>query len=327
MPQRFKPSKLSFVSIIAAATMAAGLVAAPANASPPIESAYSVHGPYSTTVTSVATTSGEFLVFHPSQFQALGFASPIVTWGNGSGATPETYSAFLNHLASWGFSVIASTQTQAGSGAEVLAGAQYMVAQNAKPGSIFYHHLDPGAVAAAGHSQGAGGATRAAIANPGLIKTLVTFSLPWNGQDENGPLGAPPNGTGFVSANSSCPTALDCWYNPAQVTQPVFFVGTHGLLDWVIANPDVQRYYFEEAAGRAALGLIQLEDDHGDSNPFNDTYADHNSIQTNPARFLGYVTAWLMNTLRHNTAASSAFSGVNPEITTNANWPGSATRG
>lgn len=271
----------------------------------PVEAAYAAPGPYGTATATVA--GGAYLVYRPTDYAALGFASPIVTWGNGTDATPDMYSTLLGHLASYGFTVIASTLTNTGSGNEIDAAAHYLVAQNGTAGSVFAGHLDTGEVAAVGHSQGAGGATRAATNDPALITTLMTFSLP---------------NTIWVGTNPDCPTAGGCMYDPSQLTQPVFFVGTHGVLDLVIASPGTEKAFYGSVPGHASLGLIQTSDG---------TRADHNSIQDtavggNPGGFLGYATAWLEYRLRGDTVAAGAFSGSDPELVTNTNWPGSATK-
>jgi hypothetical protein len=54
--------------------------------------------------------------------------------------------------------------------------------------------------------------------------------------------------------------------------------------------------------------------------------ADHPSIATNPAGFLGYATAWLEYRLRGDATAATAFTGPRPELLSNANWPGSAVK-
>jgi hypothetical protein len=43
-------------------------------------------------------------------------------------------------------------------------------------------------------------------------------------------------------------------------------------------------------------------------------------------RFLGYATAWLEYQLRGNATAAGAFTGAHPELASNTDWPGSATR-
>jgi len=62
-------------------------------------------------------------------------------------------------------------------------------------------------------------------------------------------------------------------YDPAQLTQPVFFIGTHGLVDLLIAGLSTETGYFNEAPGRAALGLIATSDGR---------WADHAPLRTCP---------------------------------------------
>ncbi|MCR6487809.1 hypothetical protein M8542_33785 [Amycolatopsis sp. OK19-0408] len=77
----------------------------------------------------------------------------------------------FTHLASWGYVVAAANTGQSGSGREMLAGARYLIAENARTGSVFHDRVDTGAIAAAGHSQGGGGAI-AAGADP-LVRTTI----------------------------------------------------------------------------------------------------------------------------------------------------------
>ena len=146
----------------------------------PVQAAFTPSGPYATTTGTVTDATGTVIydLFYPGNYAALGFKSPIVTWGNGTGSAPGKYSTFLSHLASYGFTVIASTLPNTGSGHEIDAAAHYLVAQDSAAGSVFHGHLDVNEVAAVGHSQGATGAVRAATNDPALIKTVLTFSLP-----------------------------------------------------------------------------------------------------------------------------------------------------
>jgi hypothetical protein len=295
------------LTLIAWLGITAGNTAAAANN--PIEATYTPAGPFATTTGTVSDGSGTVIydIYRPADYAALGFKSPIVTWGNGTNATPDMYSTLLSHFASYGFTVIASTLTNTGSGNEIDAAAHYLVTQNGTAGSVFQGNLDVNRVAAVGHSQGAGGATRAATNDPALITTLLTFSLP---------------NTTFVGANPDCPTANDCSYNPAALTRPAFFIGTHGVLDLIIASPSTETAFYNSVAGHAALGIIQNSDGKG---------ADHNSVQNtanggNPGGELGYATAWLEYQLRGVTSAAPAFSGTQAELPANANWPGSAVR-
>jgi hypothetical protein len=289
----------------------AALIGAPtaAAAADPVETLFATPGPYATTAAAVTNSAGTavYEVFYPAAYPSLGFASPIVTWGNGTGGTPEQTSALLNHLASYGFTVIASTLPNTGSGREIDAAAHYLAAQDLTPGSAFYQHLNVNRVAAAGTSQGATGAVRAATSDPALITTVMTFSLP-------NPVWAAPN--------PDCATAADCTADPAALTQPAFFISTHGFWDSVIASPATERGFFASVSGHAALGIILNSDGRS---------ADHGSIANtaaggNPDGFLGYATAWLEYRLRGSVIAAAAFTGSHPELTANPNWPGSATK-
>ena len=275
----------------------------------PVQAAFTSPGPYATTTGTVQDAAGTVIydLYYPSHYAALGFKSPIVTWGNGTGGTPGKVSALLSHLASYGFTVIASTLPNTGSGIEIDAAAHYLAAQASATGSVFQGRLNVNEVAAVGTSQGATGAVRAATHDPALIKTVMTFSEP-------NPIWAAPN--------PDCPTAADCTADPAALTQPVFFISTHGFWDSIIASPATEKAFFLSTTVHAALGVIL----NSDGKP-----ADHASIQNtaaggNPGGFLGYATAWLEYQLRGNATAAGAFTGPHPELLANANWPGSAAK-
>jgi pimeloyl-ACP methyl ester carboxylesterase len=275
----------------------------------PVQAAFTPPGPYATTTGTVTDATGTAIydLFYPGNYAAVGFKSPIVTWGNGTGGTPAKVSTFLSHLASYGFTVIASTLPNTGSGNEIDAAARYLVTQDSAAGSVFDGHLAVDKVAAVGVSQGATGAVRAATNDPTLIKTVMTFSEP-------NPIWAAPN--------PDCATAADCTADPAALTQPVFFISTYGFWDSIIASPATERAFFLSVTVPAALGIIR----DSDGKP-----ADHASIQDtaaggNPGGFLGYATAWLEYQLRGNATAAGAFTGTHPELISNTNWPGSATK-
>jgi len=310
--RRFTASRHARVAVALSATlMLATLIGAARQPaiSYPVQAAFTPSGPYATTTGTVTDATGTVIydLFYPGNYAALGFKSPIVTWGNGTGGAPGKVSTFLSHLASYGFTVIASTLPNTGSGHEIDAAAHYLVAQDSAAGSVFHGHLDVNGVAAVGTSQGATGAVRAATNDPALIKTVLTFSLP-------NPIWAAPN--------PDCPTAADCTADPAALTQPVFFISTHGFWDSIIASPATEKAFYLSTAVHAALGIIATSD----GKP-----ADHASIQNtadggNPGGFLGYATAWLEYQLRGNATAAGAFTGTHPELVVNTNWPGSITK-
>jgi hypothetical protein len=274
----------------------------------PVESQFTGAGPYQTTSGTATDSAGNaYTTFYPSDYSALGFKSPIITWGNGTGSTPAKYTDFFNHLASYGFTVIAYNATNTGSGVEIDDGAHWLVSQNSTSGSVFFGNLDVNHVAAVGHSQGASGATRAAENDPSLITALMTFSLP---------------DPGWAGSNSDCATAADCTANTSLVTQPTFLISTHGFWDSLIAPPSTETTYYNNLSHQACMGVITNSDGKA---------ADHPSIQDsdqggNPDGLYGYATAWLEYQLLGNTSAAAAFTGTSPELLSNSNWPGSACK-
>ena len=275
----------------------------------PIQAAYTPPGPYATTTATVTDASGQVIydLFYPGNYAALGFKSPIVTWGNGTLGRPAMVSTFLDHLASYGFTVIASTSGWTGSGDQIDAAAHYLAAQDNVTGSVFHGRLDTREVAAVGASQGATGAVRAATNDPALITPVLTLSLP---------------NTIWDQPNPGCPTRADCLADPAALTQPVFFISTHGPFDAVIASPATEKAFYQSTTVPAALGIIRYSDGKR---------ADHTSIENtayggNPGGELGYATAWLEYRLLGNATAAGAFSGSHSELLSNTNWPGSAVK-
>jgi dienelactone hydrolase len=97
-----------------------------------------------------------FTLFRPTDLGQGGLCHPVITWGNGTGATPSIYKTLLNHLASHGFVVIASNSTNVAQGdpAPMLAGVSWVLEQNADPSSVMYQRIDTTHIGATGHSQG-----------------------------------------------------------------------------------------------------------------------------------------------------------------------------
>jgi hypothetical protein len=147
---------------------------------------FSTKGPYTVTKTSVDLAStGElpdagpttYAIFTPSPLDA-NCPAPVVAWGNGTGVTGSstntpagactgmatidclsgTYDFFNVYAASYGIVVIASDNSNVGSGRYHKAAIDYMMKQNADPSSPYYKKLST-RVGVSGHSQGGIGAT------------------------------------------------------------------------------------------------------------------------------------------------------------------------
>ncbi|MFI7230939.1 alpha/beta hydrolase family protein [Nonomuraea angiospora] len=263
--------------VVAAVALVLGLLARPAQAADTIEAHYKIAGPWTVTT---ADAPG-YKLYYPADLGAGGFKHPIITWGNGTNAVPTQYPGLLNQLASWGFAVVASTDTTTGTGSEMIAAAQYLIDRNTDSSSVFYGKLDVTRVGAVGHSQGAGGSVNTATKSGGIIDTVVPIALP-----------API----WVSAGDA--------FHVDQLTCPVLFVS--GSSDTIISPNSALQAYYDQVPGAAAKALLKG--------------AGHNTIQGTGGGFLGYVTAWLMYQLQGDTYARGAFAGTSPEINTNAGW-------
>ena len=275
--------------------------------------------PCSPTMTDAAAVSALYVIFYPTDLGAPGTVHPIVTWGNGTGAAPGQYSVLLTHLASWGFVVVASTNPNTGTGQEMLAAEDYLVAASADAKSPFYGRLDVDHIGAVGHSQGADGAAQALLAAdaPGSTHRFITTLLPIELPNQEW--------TCIGSTDPACPAA-ESFDSKSLIYGSVFYVD--GSKDTLIAPPtqpagtsgeqSVQAYYDATPARtpRAKGTLVG---------------ADHNDIQdrctagvgcagVGPEGYLGYITAWLLYQLRGDARARMAFAGTAPEIDRDPAW-------
>lgn len=128
-----------------------------------LEIDYQAQGPsdVTTTVTTEACDREGHVcdLYYPSDIELLD-RLPVLAWANGTGQLTENYDYWLRHLASWGFIVVSSRDTDTADGASTLDAANYVIAQSETVGSEFYRKADAARVGAAGHSQGAGSVIR-----------------------------------------------------------------------------------------------------------------------------------------------------------------------
>jgi hypothetical protein len=126
----------------------------------------SMKGSFATVVENNVGPDMAFTMFRP---MTLTKKHPLITWGNGTGTTPNVYSFLLTHLASHGFVIIASNSMNVAMGTPppMLQGVTWVGEQNADPMSPLYQHIDMDHVGATGHSQGAF-ATSSAAADPAV---------------------------------------------------------------------------------------------------------------------------------------------------------------
>lgn len=172
-----------------------------------LEIQYAARGPLETSRTSIP---GYELYFPADMLEG---EHAIITWGNGTFAIPIIYQGLLDHFASYGFVVIASTRTMTGSGEEMLAGVDWLVTENSREGSIFFNKIDVYHVGATGHSQGGGGTINAGT-DPRVTCTAPIEPTPGRVADLHGPM--------FLISGSEDLLVPESWvtastYDPALV--------------------------------------------------------------------------------------------------------------
>jgi Chlorophyllase enzyme len=114
-----------------------------------------------------------FTLYFPRGGRA-GETFPILTFGNGTFCSPTFYDEFIGHVVSYGYVVIAPNTSNTGSGAEMLQGVDWVIAQSKQSGSPLFGKVDVEHIGAFGHSQGGAGTCRAG-ADP-RVDAIATLS-------------------------------------------------------------------------------------------------------------------------------------------------------
>lgn len=246
---------------------------------------------------------GDYTVVYPTPLGEHG-DNPIVVFGGGynpNDADPVcAYKPYLEHLASWGFVVIAPNDGVVGDGSEMLAAADHMVSLDGNPSSVFHDELDTTEIATVGHSQGADGAVNAAIESDGGITSTVPIAMADSWAPRTDPPIPPPD--------------------TSRLTGPVFFV--RGAADWISTEDG---YDGTDPVYGPIYGNVEFHRDvPGAAAKATRQGSDHLDIVWSSR---GYVTAWLLYTLRGNGIAAAAFTGSSPEIAGNLGWANWQSKG
>ena len=111
------------------------------------------------------------IVFYPKELENSSEQWPVIVWANGTMCAPVLYTNLLRDLAAEGFVVVASSEIMSADGKDQSKSIDFILAENARAGSVFYGKIDAGRIAACGHSQG--GASSMAPSPP-LRKASLT---------------------------------------------------------------------------------------------------------------------------------------------------------
>jgi len=249
-----------------------------------VEEKYASPGEFEVTTMEILNELGEKLykVYSPN---SKGSMHPLIAWGNGTGALPEQYDELFRHLASWGFVVIDTYSTTTGTGKEIVAAIDYMLAQNDMPVSQFYQRIQKEQIGAAGHSQGSTGVINAHtnFEHGAVIKTVVSIALP--------------------KLKYCDPKDV---YDTSALKVPFFVMS--GTRDFII-SPSSSNKQAISSANPAIPAMMAMAKG-----------AAHTAIEHDGGQHRAYLTAWMRYQLMNDSEAMSAFKGKDAEILTNNNW-------
>lgn len=304
-----KPVFGSPIALAVLVILATGCHHTPNSPTGAIEQKYYAAGPWQVTTrlefACCDSTHHRYDIFYPTNLGANGFLHPILTWGNGTLASPSQVNYFLTHMASWGFVVIATEDPTTGSGQTILDAAKFMVQANGDPNSIFHGKLNVNAVGAFGHSQGAGGAINALLHSGGLIKTVMPIELPaqvWSAQ---------PIDTANVTSGSIffIDGSADLLISP-----PTQLPGTQG-------EQSIQAYYDAVPGSVPKLKGTLIGPNHNDIQGQPDCQHASFPCADGVYGYLGYPTAWMMDRLQGDSYAHGAFvAGTGEMFSETTNW-------
>lgn len=245
---------------------------------------------------------GKYAVWYPSELESSNTQYPVVIFANGTGSTLSTYKPFLTHLSSWGFISVGNDDENTRTGASLEETIKFLIAENEKKDSIFYHKIDLDNIGIAGHSQG-GPAVFNMVTNQehgSMVKALYA-----------------------ASATSSYHTMVmaDGWeYDISRVNIPTFL--TAGTGSWDAGNATSKEQVTDDKNGVAQgiCPLWSLQENYSllpetvDKVIARKKNVDHGDSYK---QFDGYMTAWFVYHLQGDTEAGKAFA-IGGELSANS---------
>lgn len=106
-----------------------------------------------------------YIVFYPKELENSDKAWPVAVWANGTMCAPVLYTNLLKGVAARGYIVVASSEMMSASGEGQIEAIDYIVDQSMSEDNVFCGKIDPGSIAAFGHSQGGRSSVNAASAD------------------------------------------------------------------------------------------------------------------------------------------------------------------
>jgi hypothetical protein len=168
---------LSIALSFSASPSSADAQAAPAASAWPSVTDFAARGPFAITRETNVGPDAAYDIVRPMRLGEEGRKHPIVSWNNGTLYQIDRYQDLLDHWASHGFVVMGGHTNRTAGGAVHEAAIDWLVAENARAGSVYFGMLDLTKIGASGHSQGGGATITAGADVPGPSGIVTTMPL------------------------------------------------------------------------------------------------------------------------------------------------------
>jgi dienelactone hydrolase len=152
---------------------------------------YSANGPFATVVEANVGPENAYTIIRPETLGANGFLHAPIIYGHGINAQVSGFTGFLRNVASHGFVIIARNvltggPNNAANTAAMNNGLNWILQQNATPGSIYQGKLATDRAAAMGYS--VGGTAAVDIGGHPALRTVVSIHGHISSAVQRGPL-------------------------------------------------------------------------------------------------------------------------------------------
>ena len=150
------------------------------------------------------------IVFYPKALESSNQTWPVIVWANGTCCAPVLYTGLLKGLSAKGFVVITNSDVMSGDGTSQRGELDYILAENARPGSVFYGKIDSNRLAAIGHSQGGRSVVNACSDDPRFGCAVSIAGSPYGKEAKR--LSTP---TLFLTGTADLVVLSSLWVKPA----------------------------------------------------------------------------------------------------------------
>lgn len=154
--------------------------------------------------------TAHYIVFYPKALETSDEVWPVAVWANGTMCAPVLYTNLLKGVAAKGYIVVASSDMMSANGKGQIAAIDYVFNQSMDEKSVLCGKIDPGRIAAFGHSQGGRSSVNAAAADAriGCVVSIAGSSYTSEAQS----LSAPAL---FLTGTKDLVVLSSLWVEPA----------------------------------------------------------------------------------------------------------------